>query len=330
MAMPDLTSTLPDTHFRVPQRTLRALLESYRQEQCTGLMRLRYPSGMDLVSTFLDGTQTGLYGCLNQRMEAIPRQSWTYAMDRPDASIAFLKLSVEAMRLARIAHEAPVLSLEQSQCTTQSLAHRVQDWAAGMSPVVLMIHSEQGERVYLIGGASTSIIEELAIESGESRFSVTDSAFSGALADEEYQVMGFVSDGDHELWQEYRLRYAFHPLVRMVINRFSQLAGRALIERLCEQLSVWLQDQGWNMNTTINGLSNRHYFESIQQATSAYLAIIRRFNDESSQAIGLRMAEGLWWEALLRMDPHLCNLLKKYFYNQDGLDHAGMARRIDS
>jgi hypothetical protein len=328
--MPDFTSTLPDTHFRVSQRNLRTLLESYRQEQCTGLMRLRYPSGTDLVSTFLDGTQTGLYGCLNQKMEAIPRQSWTYAMDRPDASIAFLNLTVEAMRLARIAHEAPVLEMEQSQCTAHGLAGRVQDWAAGMSPVVLMIRSEQVERVYLIGGTSTPIIEELAIESGVSRFSVTDSAFPVALANEEYLVMGFVSDGDHELWQEYRLRYAFHPLVRMVINRFSQLAGRTLTERLCEQLSAWLQDQGWNMNTTINGLSNRHYFESIQQARSAYLAIMRRFNDQSSQAIGLRMAEGLWWETLLKMDPHRRDLLKKYFYNQDGLDHSGMARRIES
>lgn len=328
--MPDFTSTLPDTHFRVPQRTLRTLLESYRQEQCTGLMRLRYPSGMDLVSTFLDGTQTGLYGCLNQRMEAIPRQSWTYAMDRPDASIAFLNLTVEAMRLARIAHEAPVLGLEQDQCTTHGLAGRVQDWAMGISPVVLMIRSKQVERVYLIGGTSTPIIEELAIEGGVSRFSVTDSDFPGALANEDYQVMGFVSDGDHELWQEYRLRYAFHPLVRMVINRFSQLAGRTLTERLCEQQSAWLQEQGWNMNTTINGLSNRHYFESIQQARNAYLAIMRRFNDQSSQAIGLRMAEGLWWETVLKMDPDRRDLLKKYFYNQDGLDHAGRARRVAS
>ena len=328
--MPDFTSTLPDTHFRVPQRTLRTLLEEYRQEQFTGLIRLRYPSGMDLVSTFLDGTQTGLYGCLNHKMEVIPRQSWTYAMDRPDASIAFLNLSVEAMRLARIAHEAPVLGMEQSHCTRGGLSDRVQDWAAGISPIVLFIRSERVERVYLIAGYSTPIIEDLMIEAGESRFSVTDFAFPNTLANEEYQMMWFVSDGDHELWQEYRLRYAFNPLVRMVINRFSQLAGRTLTERLCEQLSALLQDQGWRMNSTINGLSNRHYFESIQQARDAYLAIMRRFNDESSQAIGLRMAEGLWWETLLKMDPHRRDLLKKYFYNQDGLDHAGMARRIES
>jgi hypothetical protein len=328
--MPDLTSNLPDTHFRVPQRTLRSLLESYRQDQSTGLMRLRYPSGMDLVSTFLDGTQTGLYGCLNQRMEAIPRQSWTYAMDRPDASIAFLNLSVEAMRLARIAHEAPVLGVEQSQCTTRDLSGRVQDWAAGTSPIVLLTRSERVERVYLIAGNSTPIIEELAIEDGESRFSFTDSAFPTTLANEEYQVMWFDSDGDHELWLEYRLRYTFNPLVRMVINRFSQLAGRTLTERLCEQLSAWLRDQGWQMIITINGLSNRHYFETIQQAGSAYLALMRRFNDASSQAIGLRMAEELWWETLLKMDPQRRDLLKKYFYYQNGLDHSGMAQRIES
>jgi len=42
------------------------------------------------------------------------------------------------------------------------------------------------------------------------------------------------------------------------------------------------------------------------------------------------MAEGLWWETIWKMDHPRHDLLKKYFYNQDGLDIAGMARRIES
>ena len=328
--MPDFTTALPDTYFRVPQRTVWSLLDTCRQDQFTGLLRLRYPSGVDLVSTFLDGAQNGLYGCHNQKMEVIPRQSWAYSMDRPDASIACLNLSVEALRLVRITHEAPVSEMEQAHCTAHDLSARVQAWFTGTSPIILLHRMQQVEKVYLIAGCSTPIIEELAIEGGQARFSIVDATFTGTRANEESEVRWFISDGDHDLWQELRLRYAFSPLTRMVINRFSQLAGRVLTERVCGQLTGWLREAGWQIGLTINGVANRHYFESLQQARTIYLEIVRRFNHEASLAIGLRMAEGLWWDTLLKMDTHRRDLLKKYFYDQNGLDHAMAARRIES
>lgn len=328
--MADFTTTLPDAHILVSQRTLKSLLETCRQDQFTGLLRLRYPSGVDLVATFLDGAQQELYSCLNQKMEVIPRQSWTYSMDRPDASIASLSLPVEALRLARIVHEVPVLQMGQQQTTPGELMDHLRQWVEGASPLILHVQTKTAAKVYLIAGHSTPIIEELTMDGGEGRFSITDAAFPNSLAEAEYQTAWYTGDCNHDLWQEYELRYAFSPLMRMVLNRFSQLAGRILTERLCEQLSAWLQDNGWHIGLTINGVSNRHYFETFQQSRGTYLEIMRRFNDESSQAIGLRMAEGLWWETLLKMDPYRRDLLKRHFYNQDGLDHAGSARRYGS
>jgi hypothetical protein len=328
--MPDFTSNLPDTHFRVPQRTLRALLENCRQEQFTGLIRLRYPSGMDLVSTFLDGVQTGLYGCHTQNMEVIPRQSWAYSMDRPDASIAILRLSVEALRLIRTAHEVPVVHLEQFHDTYEELSDRVAGWARGQTPILLSAQTDSSYRIYLIPGNGLPIIEELVIEGGQARFSITDVTFPSVLCGADYRIFWHESDCNHDLWQDHEMRYAFALLTRMVLNRFSQLAGRVLAERVCERLTAWLREGSWDIGITINGLSNRHYFESFQQARALYLEIMRRFNDESRLAIGLRMAEGLWWDTLVKMDVYQRGFLKRHLYDLGGLDHGESARRFGS
>lgn len=315
-AMPDFTTALPETHFRVPQRFVKSLIETHRQEQFTGLMRLRYPSGMDLVSTFVDGAQQELYGCLNHKMEVIPRQSWSYSMDRPDASISCLKLPVEAMRLARVAHEASFQLMEQWSCAPGELAENVERLTGGALPAVLHIHNEAFHRVYLIAGATAPIIEQLVIAGTEASFSLADARFPASLPEQEYHVLEFLSDPEHDVWQDYRLRYAFNPFLRMVLNRFSQLAGLVLTERLCEQLTFWLQEGGWQIGITINGVSNRHYFKSFAEAKRLYLDLIRRFNHESGLAIGTRMAEGIWRETLLKMDPQNRELLKRHLLDQ--------------
>lgn len=324
--MPDITTTLPDTHFRVPQRFVKSLIDTHRQEQFTGLMRLRYPSGTDLVSTFVDGVQQELYGCLKHKMEVIPRQSWAYSMDRPDASVACLNFPIEALRLVRVAHEAPMTLMEQSSCTPREMAGVVERLAGGTSPVVLHVHTETIHRVYVVAGTELPIIEQLVIEGNEVQFSLTDANFPAALPEQEYHVLEFAIDPEHEVWQEYRLRYAFSPYLRMVLNRFSQLAGRVLTERLCEQLSSWLKEGGWKIGITINGVFNQHYFKSFEEAKRLYIDLVRRFSHESGLAIGTRMAEGIWRETLLKMDPQQRELLKRHLYGPDGLDHAGSWR----
>ena len=320
--MQDLFRSLPDMYIKVSHGFVETLIQTQREELFSGVMRLHYPSGELLLLTFLEGNQQKLYRCQENNTEVIPRQSWSNALDRPDASVAFLKLSEEAVRFARCVCESPILQVEKATCSRQELSDKVGEWIVETSPGILHVQAEKLDKLYLVAGNSAPIIEELSWAGEEAHFSICDASFPSLLPLPEYQVTRYISDGRHDIWQEYELRFAFSPLMRMMLNRFSELAGRLLTERLCEQLSQLARDNRMNFNITINGVSNHHYFNSIEDAIQVYIEILRWFRDEAGTAIGLRMADGLARETLLKLDAHRRELLQRHIYDRYGLDQA--------
>jgi hypothetical protein len=104
--------------------------------------------------------------------------------------------------------------------------------------------------------------------------------------------------------------------MRMLLNRFSELAGRALTERLCERLSFWIRDGGWNATITGNGLVNHQYFETFESAAVFYNDLIHRFQFEASPALGPRMIDGISRDVLIKMDPYRRELITRYIHSQ--------------
>lgn len=132
----------------------------------------------------------------------------------------------------------------------------------------------------------------------------------------DYQVLRYVSFGDHDLWREHELRLAFHPFMRILLNRFSELAGRVLAERVCEQLTLWARDGGWNIAFSSNGLVNRHYFGTLESAMGLYVDLLRRFQDEASPAIGSQMARDISYEVLSKLDSVRSELLTQMIFSR--------------
>lgn len=325
--MPDFSALVPETYQNISSGYVETLFQARREELFTGLMRLHLPRGENLVFTFLEGMQQKLYRCLANTTEVIPRQSWFDSLDHSNASVGFLRLSVEAMRFARVAYEAPVLQVETSAFTADGLKDAAGKWAAEDDPGIVYVQGETINRFYLMAGHSSPIIEELSFVGGEARFSIGDASFAQSLPRANYQVVRYVSHRDHEVWREYELRLAFSPLMRMLLNRFGELAGRMLTERLCEQLSLWAREGGWNITITSNGAVNRHYFDSLESAIGVYTELLRRFRQEASPAIGTRMMDGISREILMKLDPYRRELLTQYIYSYGVGNVAGVVWR---
>lgn len=317
--MPDFSTLIPETHRSISLGYVETLIQTQREELSTGLMRLRYPSGENLFFSFLEGIQQKLYRAVENRVEVIPRHTWSDALKGTSLSAGFLSLPVEAMRFVRIAHEAPIVHVEEAKLTAEELTVHAETWAAGQEPRIVYLEAQGIKKYYLIAGCSTPIIEELSFGEQGAHFNIGDASFSRALPNQNYQITQYVSSRDHELWREYELRLAFSPLMRMLFSRFSELAGRVLTERLCAQLFTWTRENGWNMAVTSNGIVNHHYFDSLDSAVGVYAELLRRFRQEASQAIGLRMADGLSREILVKLDPYRRELLTQYIYSQDGV-----------
>ena len=313
--MPDFSSTIPDVHINVSSSFVGSLIQTQREKLFTGLMRLRYASGQNLVFSFLDGIQQKLYRSRQENVEVIPRQSWSSYMDSPDASIGFLDLPLEALRLMRVAYEAPIIAIERTNSSVKDLFNNAEKWMAEPSPSIIHIAGESVNRLYLIAGNSVPILEELVFEGSQTHFSINGSSFPSSLPQAVYQVSRYSSDNNYDVWQEYQLRFAFNPLMHVQITRFSELTGRVLTERLCEQLSTRIRDWGWKINITTNGIANHHYFASLGEAKAAYLEIVRSFNSLASPAIGSRMTNGLARDSLLKLSPYQRTLLQRHIYD---------------
>lgn len=318
--MRDLFLNLPDEYTNVSPGFVETLIQSRRAELFTGLMRMRYATGELLVFTFLDGIQQKLYRCLEKGTEAVLRVSWQAVMDHPDASVSFMPLTIESMRLMQVAYDAPIAGVETQNLTTPQLSERVRDWSNNNAPSILHIHTTSFDRVYLLLGASNPAIESVSFAKGNSNFSINDISFPGFLPSEDMSVTRYTSDREHISWQEYDLRLAFNPFMRLLLNRFGELAGRILTERLCERISNGLREEGWNIKVTLNGISNRQYFESMQKTVEVYVGILRSFHDEASPAIGQRMAEGLSHDVLRKLEPYRRETIMRHIYNDDHVD----------
>jgi hypothetical protein len=322
--MPDFLSTIVENHSQVSPGFVETLIRSQREELFTGLMRLRFPSDEHLVLVFMGGNQHKLYRPSENHTDIIPRQSWPNYLNRADSSVGWLGLSVEALRLLRLAYEVPTQQKDEFSFSWNDLADKTHEWTNDSYPSLIHIRAEDAHKLYLIAGQSIPFIEELTLINGKAIFGMNDASFPVALPERNFEVTRYISDPDHELWQEYRLRHAFSPLMRMLFIRFSELAGRVLTERLCEQLSIWTRDGGLDMTVTSNGISNQHYFETLTSASEAYVGLIRRFHYEASPAIGSRMADGLSRETLMKLDPYSREVLNRHVYDRYGRENAGV------
>jgi hypothetical protein len=316
--MPHFSALIPETYWSISAGYVETLIQTQREELSTGLMRLSYPSGENLLLSFLEGIQKTLYRCLDDKVEVIPRQTWLDVLDRASISVGFLGLPAEAMRLVRLVHETPVMELEQSTLTAQELAVRAERWTAAEEPSIVYVEAQGIQRYFAVAGCSPTLIDELSFTHGRPRFSTNTASFLQTMPQLDCQVKRYVSNRHHELWREYELRMAFNPLMRMLLSRFGELAGRVLTERLSDQLSTCIRQNGWNMALSRDGIVNRHYFDSLQDAAGAYLELFRRYRDEASPAIGLRVVDGIWRETVMKLDPYRRELLTHYIYEPLG------------
>lgn len=318
--MPHFSALIPETYWSISAGYVETLIQTQREELSSGLMRLSYSSGEALILSFLEGVEKRLYRCIDQKVEVLPRQTWRDALNRSSISVGFLSLPVDSMRMIRLIHEAPVIQLEQSTLTAKELAFHAEIWTVAVEPSIVYIEAQGIKKYYAVAGNSPPQIEELTFTNGRARFNVNTLAFLETLPKIDWQVIRYISDRRYDLWREYELRLAFSSLLRTFLNRFGELAGRVLTERLCEQLSTCVRENGWNISLSPDGIVNRHYFDSLQEAANTYLELIRRFRDEASRAIGLRVMDNISREILIKLDPYRRSLLTQYIYDPLGMD----------
>lgn len=316
--MPNFTSFIPEAHQKISFGLMEVLIQERRQELFSGLMRISYPSGENYVFLFLNGVQQRLYRSFETTTEIIDRHSWSQILNRPDASVGFMPMGVDGLRLVRVLYETPVQSEEHVNLTARELVERIGAWANSPHPGFIFVESVASQRIRILIGSPNPVIEELNITAGRALFSMGDISFPQTLPDTVYKTSHYLGIAEHEIWREYKLRLAFHPLMRILLTRFGELAGRVLAERLGGQLTGWVTSSGWNMSINSNGVINREFFDTFDEASNVYVGILHRFRDEAGLAVGARLVENMFRETLMKLPPVFREILDQPMYGLIG------------
>lgn len=318
--MPNFSAFIPEIQQGASPGLIDMLIQTRRSELFTGLMQFCHPSNENLVLAFVDGVANKLYRYNQNTTEIIPRSDWPKTLFSSDASVGLLPLSLEAMRVVQVAHEAPVVRVEQLNLDALDLPDHAGRWALDPEPSVVHVHADRADYFYLCGDRSSRVFEEIVFMDGKAQFSMSDPSFAQKLASGTYQVTRYVSIREHDIWRGYELRIAFVSVMRMLMKRFSELAGRGLTERLGGQLSSWARGGGWDMTFSSNGVIHHHYFESLQEAVDAYTDLLHRFQIESGSAIGARMVENISREVMFKLEASSRELFMHYVFTHYGFD----------
>jgi hypothetical protein len=316
--MSDFTAFIPVTHHNISFGLMEVLIQERRQELFSGLMRISYPSGEKFVFMFLDGVQQRLYRCSDLTTEIISRQSWSQVLNHPGASVGFLPMGVDGLRVVRVLHETPVQIEEHIKLSARELVERIEVWAENSQPGFVVVGSAASDRICILIGSPNPIIEELSVIAGQARFSIGDLSFQQTLPDATYNASHYLSNLEHDIWREYILRLAFHPLIQILLTRFGELAGRVLAERLGGQLTDWVTGSGWNMSINSNGVVNREFFDTLDEANEVCAGILTRFQEEAGLAVGPRLVEKMFRETLMKLPPVFRDILDQSMYGLFG------------
>ena len=322
--MKDLFSSLPVIHQHVSAGYVNALIQMRRQELFTGVMVTKYPAGEMLASLFWEGDHLGLFQCFEETNLSIPSQNWPLELERADADASLLTLTVEGLRVLQMFLELAVGGGEQSLLSSVELPDRLKKWSLLKEGGLVRISSSQFASIISIAGFADPNLECVDIVDGSAHFSRRNVNNQDAFGSGEYQVVRYTCSNEQDVWRENGLRLAFNPLVQALIARFQELAGRILAERLCDQLSRWCAGGGWKISIGSNGVTDHQFFASLTQAVRAYHGIIRRFQEESSLAIGPRLAENLLREVLEKMETHPRELLVEHLFGRHGLSDSAV------
>src|SRR5260221_4878906 len=145
--MLDFSAVIPETQQNLSFGYVEVLIQEHRQELFSGLMRISYPSGENFVFMFLDGVQQKLYRCFNANIEIVDRQLWSQVLNRAGASVGFLPLGVDGLRLIRVICETPIQE-EQANLSSNELVDRVRLWANNPEPGFIYMRSENIHRIH--------------------------------------------------------------------------------------------------------------------------------------------------------------------------------------
>lgn len=277
----------PD-EIKMPPQSVQDLLNSYRERQKTGVIRLGYASGEQLHLLFKRGELLNSYLFAADRYEALTvERAEEHARSAGDAYAKSVTISPFGLLMGKILMQAP----------TETAPQKFYDYARLGEYLGTLGDRSKAALAYLEWSSAAGAI--FFAPRAEPRFNfvsqdmVLDERGSyKALCEwkeQECAVTVFAPNLSVEAWQEFYLRSAFEKVCEGSLARFETLTGRALVDSLVRLLNVFTNRQNIDISITARKLTDNEFFSSPAKTLYAYRLLLSELVNHFSGVIGARL-----------------------------------------
>jgi hypothetical protein len=300
--MIDVFSSIP---IRVPGASateVQAQVQLHARDQFTGLFHLQGEDGQ-LVLLFFKGKLTAARQFRGRDWEPLHAHLQDDALAKAKGDLRILSVPPEGLRLFRL-----LLGSDFGESNTipslpaSKVAEQVANWQrAGRTGLALVTDREGDSAVLLLGsdgGALTdgALVSPAGVQAGAGVLNQI-----GAWGERPCSVALCLYNPESDVWKDHDLRVSFARLLQTTLARYAELAGRMLVADMGEQLNAVSSNEGWDVSLYGSSVSNRHYFETAENAARAYARLLEVVDRQMDLVIGSKMADQIWMDALTKL-----------------------------
>jgi hypothetical protein len=308
--MPTIFSAILPDEIKITAENVQALLDSYRERQKTGVVRLGYAFEKQLYFLFKRGDAINAYLITPEKWEAMsPEHSADWILSAGDAYAKSISLSSLGLLTTKLLIQSGGASTKVFDSQTQLANHLAAFESGGEAALVRLEWKNAAGLVFFsplckphFSFASQDVLLD---ESGGYK----------ALCEwneSQCEATVFPPDLSVEAWQEYYLRNSFKSICETSFSRFETLTGRALVDSLARLVNVFTSRQNMEISITARKLTDDEVFSSPSKALYTYRFLMAELFEHFSGVIGPRLYVSTLREVAKNLPRHELEITRNF------------------
>ncbi len=296
----------------VPLSRLPMMLDAYRQDWLTGVVRIAWGADAAALFLFAEGALTSAYLLIGETPAEIPLPDLQARISAETISASAVSLPRESIHLIRSVLEwyPPT---ETATVETSALERQIGTWSTQTTAGVIHLEWPDAEGFVLLPGNAPSdmalFMTEKRIERGAAGLAAiyahSEALCTLALYVPPAKVLALQGELD-------ALRKTFTTLVNTVMRRYTELVGGHVARTLMLDLSARAQVGGWNIRLANTGVTEAQAFKEPDEAARAYRSLLNDLIEDMAVVIGKRLAGMLVLETSIQLDSAAQKMIQAY------------------
>lgn len=278
-------------------------IHSYRERLAHGLLEIDNVGGGSLTFLFAAKKILTVYARNAAGLISLAPDDWQAAISPTSKSKylpAALRFSPATFRMVqiRLAQERETETLLNQPA--QTLAERLAAWSQCLEPTLLHIRWTNADALIMLRGAKQKNVEVALFSGGQEMPGKTELADLVEWPENEYSLT-ILKQIKNSAWDTYLLQSAFACMVEALLQRYSEVTGRVLVNSVVRCFNVEAASKDLDINLTNAQIQDKSVFVDPSEASPIYRALLEHTLAHIESLIGRNLVSLILKDTLADM-----------------------------